>query len=306
MEIAFIANPVAGRGRARTFVTRFADRAKDLDSEIEVMWTTHAGHATELAREASRKCDVVCVSGGDGTVHEVVNGLLPDPVPMVVIPSGSGNDFAHLLACPRTPDELRSTIADGAGVRLDAIDCGFRYCANSIGMGFEALVTRESLSIGWMRGLPLYLIAALRALRSYECPEMTIRFDGEDPVVGRRLLVSIGNGVRSGGGFHLTPDAWPDDGLLDICMVDVLNRRQIVRLLPSSIKGGHIDSPAVAMRRARRVDIAAEHAFHMHIDGEYIGEHAGPVRFEVLDCVLPVLVMKRGTNRTSRPLETLL
>ena len=104
----------------------------------------------------------------------------------------------------------------------------------------------------------------------------------------------------------MTPDAWPDDGLLDICMVEALNRRQIVRLLPSSIKGGHKDSPAVEMRRARAVDIAAEHAFHVHIDGEYIGEHAGPMRFEVLDRVLPVLVMKRGTNRTSRPLETLL
>lgn len=306
MEIAFIANPTAGRGRARSFVTSFERRAKDLDSDIEVMWTTHAGHATELARAAASRCDVVCVSGGDGTVHEVVNGLMPDPVPMVVVPSGSGNDFASLFGCPTTAEELYRTIADGVGARVDVIDCGFRYCANSIGMGFEALVTQKSLSIGWMRGLPLYLSATMRALWSYDCPNMTIRLDGADTLTGNRLLVSVGNGVRAGGGFYLTPDAWPDDGLIDICAVEALGRMQILRLLPTAINGGHTDKPSVSMRRARSVEVSADRPFHMHIDGEYIGERTESLHFGILDRVLPVLCMKDRPARTSRPLEKIL
>jgi len=306
MEIAFIANPTAGRGRARSFVESFSRRAKELDSDIDVMWTTGPGHATELAREAARHCDVVCVSGGDGTVHEVVNGLMPEPVPIIVVPSGSGNDFAALFGCPTTPDELYETIADGMGNRVDVIDCGFRYCANSIGLGFEALVTKKSLSIGRMRGVPLYLTAVMRALWSYECPRMTITLDGGEPIAGRRLLVSVGNGVRSGGGFYLTPDAWPDDGLLDICMVDSLGRARILQLLPKSLGGSHTSAAPVRMERARRVEISADRPIHMHIDGEYVGEQSEPVRFDVLERKLPVLFLKDRPARTSEPLERIL
>jgi YegS/Rv2252/BmrU family lipid kinase len=306
MEIALIANPAAGRGHTRTFVEEFQQRAKDLDSDINVLWTQRPGHAVELAREAAQHCDVVCVSGGDGTVHEVVNGLMPRPLPLVIVPSGSGNDFAYLFGCPATPEELLATIRDGLGVRIDVVDCGFRYCVNSIGMGFEALVTRRSLAIGRMRGLPLYLTATFRALVSYDCPPMTIRLDDDEPIEGARLLVSVGNGVRAGGGFHLLPDALPDDGMLDICMVEPLGRLQILRLLPLSIDGRHKDKSPVTMRRARRMEISAARPFHMHIDGEYVGEQSEPIHFTVLDRILPVLSMKNRPVRTQQPLEKIL
>jgi diacylglycerol kinase family enzyme len=144
------------------------DYARVLSGDVNLFWTQGPGHARDLAREAAARGGVVCAVGGDGTVSEVVNGLMPGPVPLVVVPTGSGNDFASLVECPRSPAELERVLREGSGLRLDVIDCGGRYCANSIGIGFEAMVTYHSLSIRHMRGLPLYLTAVFKALRSLD------------------------------------------------------------------------------------------------------------------------------------------
>ena len=306
MEIAFIANPVAGRGYTQRFVSRFETEARDLDQHIDVLWTERSGHAVELAREARKHCDVVCVAGGDGTVHEVINGLMPDPVPLVVVPAGSGNDFASLFACPTTPRQLVEVLRAGAGVYTDVIDCGIRYCANSVGIGFEALVTKRSLGIRYLRGLPLYLAAAVRALVRYDCPPMTIQLDAE-VITGERLMVSVGNGARAGGGFYLTPDARADDGRIDLCIVRPMGRLRILALLPRSIPGRHTGVRGVDMHRSRQATVTAERPFHMHIDGEYVGMHTGPIEFRVIDRVLPVLsrpgIPLRYTDPTRRILK---
>jgi diacylglycerol kinase (ATP) len=305
VDIAFIANPTAGRGYTQRFIERFEREARDLDQHIDVLWTKRQGHAVELAREAKQHCDVVCVAGGDGTVHEVVNGLMPDPVPLVVVPGGSGNDFASLFACPTTPHELVEVLRAGQGVRTDVIDCGIRYCANSVGIGFEALVTKQSLGIRNLRGLPLYLTAAARALVRYDCPPMTIELDDET-ITGERLLVSVGNGVRAGGGFYLTPDARVDDGRIDLCIVSPMGRLRILTLLPRSIPGKHTGNRAVQMRRSREVTLTAERPFHMHIDGEYVGMHTGPIAFRVIDRVLPVLSRPGVPLQYTQPAQPIL
>jgi YegS/Rv2252/BmrU family lipid kinase len=298
MRVTFIANPRAGRGRTGAFFTAFSRDAGRLGHDARMLWTEAPGHATELARAARGECDVVCVVGGDGTVHEVVNGLMPEPVPVVIVPVGSGNDFAGLVGCPRTHEELESVLATGWGVRVDVLECGARYCVNSAGLGFEALVTKKSLSIDHLRGLPLYLTAVFKALVSFDCPPMTIRCEGEADVTGERLLVSVANGVSAGGGFRLTPNSYPDDGLIDLCVVERMGRARILLLLPTAIRGGHTQKRGVTMMRTRDVTITAERAFHVHIDGEYLGEEMGPLRFRVLPRALPVLCAKDLPTRT--------
>jgi diacylglycerol kinase family enzyme len=177
MKVSFIANPTAGRGRTRALVESYAGA---LSGESELLWTQGPGHAVDLARSAATRSQVVCAVGGDGTVSEVVNGLMPRPIPMVVVPTGSGNDFASLVTCPRNPQELARVIADGTGSRFDVIDCGGRYCANSIGIGFEALVTYHSLSITEHARLPLYLLAVFKALRSPGSIRYRLGIDGRE------------------------------------------------------------------------------------------------------------------------------
>jgi YegS/Rv2252/BmrU family lipid kinase len=302
MRVSFIANPTAGRGRTRATVERYARAVR---GDVRLLWTQGPGHARELARAAGRDSDAVCAFGGDGTVSEVVNGLMPRPIPLVVVPTGSGNDFASLVDCPRSPEELSRVIEQGVGLRFDVVDCGGRYCANSIGIGFEAVVTFHSLAIRRLRGLPLYLLAVMKALAAYESNRYTIDID-DARIEGDFLLVSIGNGVRAGGGFYLNPGAYPDDGRLDVCTAERMPRARMLALLPSTIKGKHVGKRGVAVRTGSRIRVSAERPFPIHIDGEYLGRRDVPLELAIIPRVLPVLSRAGGTARHQHPMERIL
>ena len=303
MRVGFIANPTAGRGRTRALVERYAGA---LRAGAELHWTQGPGHARELAGLAARRCDVVCIVGGDGTVSEVVNGLMPRPVPIVVVPTGSGNDFASLVSCPRSPAELARLVEDGRGYRFDVIDCGDRYCANSVGIGFEAMVTFHSRSIQNMRGLPLYLLSVFKALASYECIRYTIAVDGREAASGDYLLVSVGNGTRAGGGFQLNPAAYPDDGWIDVCTARRMSRARMLTILPAAIRGAHAGKPGIEFHRGATVTVSADEPFPVHIDGEYLGRYEHALAMSVVRRCLPVLSRADGTARHTGRMERIL
>jgi diacylglycerol kinase (ATP) len=301
-KLTVIANPKAGRGRVGQFLGQFVSRTEALGREIDLLVSERPGHAVELARSAADGADVLCAVGGDGTVHEVANGLLAaaNPPPLVVIPRGSGDDFAKLVGCPRDADELFSVVDDGVGVDLDVVDCGDRYCVNSCGLGFEALVTKNSRSIQRLKGLPLYLLALAKALAEFSCPELEIETDDGDVIAGPRLLVSVGNGVSAGGGFFLTPDAVPDDGLIDVCIVEKMGRVKMMGLLPLSLKGTHTARAEVMMRRTRSLKVESKGPLHIHIDGEYLGDDRRSMSFKLLERRLPVLCRKNSPGLFSQ------
>jgi diacylglycerol kinase (ATP) len=280
--------------------------ARAVDGESRTLWTQGPGHAGELARTAAADSDVVCIVGGDGTVSEVINGLMPRPVPIVVVPTGSGNDFASMVHAPATAAELAGVIREGMGWRLDVIDCGHRYCANSIGIGFEALVTYHSLSIRHIRGLPLYLLAVIKALASYESIRYSISLDGAAAFSGDYLLVSAANGPRAGGGFYLNPGAMSDDGLIDLFTAARMPRHKMLAILPRTLRGAHAGRPGLAFHRAARMTIRAEQPFPMHIDGEYLGRRAEPLELSVIPRCLPVLGKKNGAASITAPRERIL
>jgi YegS/Rv2252/BmrU family lipid kinase len=303
MRISFIANHTAGRGRTRAVVETYA---RAVSGEAELLWTQGPGHARDLARDAAARGGVVCAVGGDGTVSEVVNGLMPNPVPLVVVPTGSGNDFASLVDCPRSPAQLERVIADGMGLHLDVIDCGERYCANSIGIGFEAMVTYHSLSIRNLRGLPLYLAAVFKALRSLERIRYRIEVDGRETVHDELLLISVGNGPRAGGGFYINPRATPVDGLIDVCAARRMSRLRLLSILPFAISGAHVTKRGIELYRGEAITISSDRPFPIHIDGEHLGRRDTPLRLRILKRCLPVLCRHGGRILKSQPLERLL
>jgi YegS/Rv2252/BmrU family lipid kinase len=303
MQVSFIANPTAGRGRTRALVENYA---RAMPGAVKLLWTQRPGHACELARESAAHSQAVCAVGGDGTVSEVVNGLMPDPVPLVVIPTGSGNDFASMVDCPRSPEELLRVLSDGAGVRFDVIDCGDRYCANSIGIGFEALVTYHSLSIRRLRGLPLYLLAVFKALRTPESIHYRIEVNGREAASGEFLLISAGNGPRAGGGFYLNPGATPTDGLIDVCAARRMSRTRLLSILPRAIRGGHVTQAGIELYRGASISIASHTPFPIHIDGEYLGRRDTPLHMRIIPRCLPVLSLRGGRVVPADQLERLL
>lgn len=290
--VKVILNPYAGRGRGKRDSGEIRAAFERAGVPYDLVETTAVGEATSLARGA--RLDgfaVIAAAGGDGTIHEVVNGLAqatPEEetvAGLALLPAGSGNDFSDLIGAPRAYDEAVEAIRRGVTRRVDlgrveAFDgrnVVRRYFDNNLGVGFEAQVTVESGKVKRLRGFAIYLWAVLRALRAYEQPRLEMAWsDGEGAAhqaVKRMLLISIGNGSRVGGGFYLTPDAVMDDGLLDLTLVDALSRLDILRLLPRAMTAtGLYGQKAVRFGKLRSACITAGQPVAVHADGEILSQ----------------------------------
>lgn len=291
----FIVNPTAGGGRARrveaVIRARLMDRAAP---EPEFRFTERAGHAVTIAGEgAAAGFDPIVAVGGDGTAHEVANGLLgfSGSIPsLAVIPVGTGNDFARSVGIPMDLGEAVEVAVGGAGVAraIDAARCGDRYFVGVAGAGFDARVARAvnaappRMKIG---ALP-FVWYTLREIVRNRNVELVIQLDGTT-ITQRSLLVSVSNCRFSGGGMQLAPEALPDDGLLDVCVVGDASVADVVRLLPRVFSGGHVGHPKVAIHRAARIRIDGPPEVDAQADGELIG--GLPLEIAVIPGALRVL-----------------
>lgn len=311
-EIQVILNPHARRGAAAELKPRVLQALRTHGLECDLVETRSPGDAVRLAREA---CDAgyttIVVVGGDGTVHEAVNGIQqagagPEDVALGIVPAGSGNDFIKVLDLP--PDDPTVACERIARGRTRVVDIGHlkslvtqdgarsptqearpRYFVNALGIGFDALVALETYKITWLTGLPLYLIAVIRALAlRYDTPHMDIELDGRR-ISQSTTLVAIGNGRCQAGGFWLTPDAEVDDGLFDLAIARRLSRLGILRLLPEAMQGTHVDKEPVTMARARCVAIRTASPLPVQADGEILATAATYLEAEVVPRRLRVL-----------------
>lgn len=281
VESRVIFNPAAGRGNA---ARTLAEWQRLLASRAEFCPTTHAGHAEELAKAAAESgFRFVAAAGGDGTVHEVANGILrakqPDAV-LVVLPLGSANDYAHTLhfELGGKPELAREPKAvDVGSVRTS--DGRERFFINGLGLGFNGAVTLESRRIHWLRGLPLYGLAFVRALLfHYATPRMEIRFDD----VRRDLptfAVTVALGRREGN-FVVAPQASLVDGWFDYLHAGSLSRWQVLRFMPRLASGKPLpeDYPNMWQGRARQVRVQSTAPLIVHTDGEFFSRPEDDVR----------------------------
>lgn len=289
-------NPEAGRGRGhkRAQEVQQALQAANIHSESVV--SENRGHAIELAQRAALAgWELIVAAGGDGTINEVVNGLMLAEAEgatsrLGVMPIGSGNDFAGSLGIPLDLREAAQRLARGVLRRIDLGRVNERYFDNNVGLAFEAMIGIEAHRITWLRGQPQYLLAVFRAMASYPFPVVDIYKDDGDRLAKQILLISVGNNRRNGGGFLVNPDAVPDDGLLDLCIADAIPRMQILRLLPKVMKGTHRGEPVVEMTRSTRLLVESTDPLPVHADGEILWEDAHRVEITVEPSRLDVIV----------------
>jgi len=274
--IPLIVNPTAGRGRAGRNIPLLRDllHANEIDHEI-IESRGRGDVEKQVQLHINRGAEKIIVAGGDGTVHEAVNGVLQAdrPAALGVIPLGTGNDFAK--ACTMPPYWEDATILLADRIRSDApshnIDVGQmsdRYFANGAGIGFDAKVTgiaeKNRLPIGDL----VYLVAVFRAMwDGVTTPELRIDF-GNDSYTGRLTLANISNGDWVGGMFQIAPMAKNDDGFLDLVFVQPVSRLRIFALLPQLVKGSHVNAPEVTCARVHSITLLAEGPVPSHLDGE--------------------------------------
>jgi len=290
-----IVNPVAGRGAVGRLIPSIKEGLQRVGLTYDLVVTKRPGEAVFLAQAAvSEGYETIVAVGGDGTVNEIANGLMrtgesPPACSLGIIPLGSGNDFIKVLNLPTNIPGACERIAAGSPVTLDLGRVNDRYFVNGVGMGFDAQVAVEAGKIPWLTGLPLYLLAVLRTLLlNYRTPQATIQMD--DRTIRQSITMCyVGIGRCAGGGFWLTPDADPADGLFDLAIARGLGRLGILRLLPEVMKGTHVDKEPVTMARTRRLVVDLEEPVSAHADGEIIYRAVQHLEFEVLPQALRVL-----------------
>lgn len=271
-DICIIYNPCAGRGAGDN---RFKRLKRIVGARAEYWPTERPEHGTELARLAVEEgFKVVAAAGGDGTVHEVGNGFLEaesESAVFAVVPLGSANDYAFSLGLA---SEWWNGKHSNIGVRhvdVGVIRSGerWRYFLNGMGVGFNGAVTLEARKIRFWRGVPLYLLGLLRAMKKrFHAPPLTITFDGQQRQLAT-LAFTIGLGQREGK-FLLTPKAKLDDGLFDYLHVGPMGRLNVVGYVPGMIRGAlpekneHMESG-----NCQRVTIESQESLIIHTDGEF-------------------------------------
>jgi diacylglycerol kinase (ATP) len=289
-----IVNPYSGRWKGQRSVPSVEAALREAGVDYDLVCTAWPDQAIELAREAALGgYRPVVAAGGDGTIGEVVNGLMQaagDQVagPLAIIPLGSANDFIQTLGTPADIQGACQLLRTGQVRTIDVGRVNERYFINDVGVGFEPQVTLESRKIKRLRGTLIYLVAVLRAVRDPIQAHMTIEWDDGQRVSRPILLVSVANG-RCTGGFWLTPHAELDDGELDFIFADALSRLQILRFLPEVMRKTHLDKDPVTYGRTRHIVITSDDPLPVVADGEIMTTEAHRLEIEVLPGRMQVL-----------------
>jgi YegS/Rv2252/BmrU family lipid kinase len=266
--------------------------------------TNGPSHAEELALNAVRSgYQTVIAAGGDGTVHEVANGVLRAESPTAafgVIPLGSGNDYAAALKLPHEPEKL---LAQLRSEQVWEVDVGLvhnehgqqRFFVNTLGMGLSGAVSWESLSIKRLRGLALYSVAAVRAIcKHFRAVDAVLTIDEkrhEWPI----LYMAVALGQREGGSFLVAPDARLDDGLFDYLHAGRVGRLKALGYLPRLFRGRvSSDDPVLKAGQCKRLLIQASEPLLAHLDGEMFAR-PGDATHRLDVQILPRRLRIRGT-----------
>lgn len=275
-----LTNPSSGKGRG----------ARGRDETLSVLrragWTTtdltgrDADEALDLARAAvAEEPDVLVVCGGDGMVNLGLQAVALTEVPIGIVPTGTGNDFARYFDIPVDDSSAAAErIVSGTLHRTDLARTGDRWYGGVLAAGFDAIVNERANRMRWPKGQARYNIATLAELRTFRPLSYVLDLDGEE----RRLeamLVAVGNGPSYGGGMRIAEGAELDDGMLDVVIIKPLGRMGLVRTFPKLFDGTHVTHPQYEHHRVRKVTVAAA-----GIVGYADGERFGPLPMTI-ECV---------------------
>ena len=280
----FIVNSTAGRGKTGKKISKLVTTLNEHKLDFEIELTKAPLHAIQLAQDAIKKGfnNIISV-GGDGTLNEVVNGVMlsgkSEEVNVGIIPEGGGNDFATGFNLSSKIDKAIKILKRLNIRKIDVGKIEDRYFINALGIGFDARAAQISNKIKHLNGLPRYLLAVIKALVSLKPFEAEVKLDNytyHSPF----LLIAIGNGKYTGGGFLLTPEAIVDDGFLDICFIKTITRRRLLSLLPSAIKGQHLKEPEVDLKQSKTIEVITKTPLPFYTDGE-LPKLKNPLHFKI-------------------------
>ena len=288
-----ICNPTSGGGAYDP------DEIRDELDGMEVEWIETEGPEDAIGAAEEWREGLLIVAGGDGTINDVVNGIgkagFPEGVTLGILPAGTGNDLAATLCIPEDPELAEDVIRQNRERRLDVArvrseGIGERFFINVATGGLGAEISDandEELKQRW--GKLSYLRASLEVARNFDVRELTIYLDGEGHQV-KAVNIAVGNCRYTGGGWPATPMANPEDGLLDVVVIETLGIGALLELAPAVLEeSNYLDSDGVLFVRAKEIRIETQPpGLEFTADGEVIGNE--PAQFSVLPRALRVIV----------------
>ncbi|MBI4575476.1 MAG: diacylglycerol kinase family lipid kinase [Planctomycetes bacterium] len=301
-EVRFVVNPASSGGRAAGLWASLGVRVRETWPRAQVVQTAASGDGARLARQAALEgCRLVVAVGGDGTVGEVVDGLMEAGgarTELGVLPLATGGDLVRTLGIPRDPAAALAHLVAAGPRRLDVGRVSYtapggeearRHFINVASFGTSGeVVARVNRSHKPLGGRIAFAWASLAVTWGAACPTVHLSLDGEPAEPRAVRVVAVANGRCFGGGMRVAPKALPDDGLFDVVVVGAISRWEALRRGPALYRGTHLGLPDVSCRRARRVEARAEGGVEVLLDVD--GEQPGrlPASFEVLPGALAV------------------
>ncbi len=293
-EIKLILNPTADKGAAINKIPEIAAELNKHGLNYNITLTQHPWHAAELTAQAiAEGYGTVVAVGGDGTINEVLNGIMlaqngvPHGVRMGVLPIGRGNDFAFGMGIPLDLEGSCAMLARGESQHIDVGLCkgGLypegRYFGNGVGIGFDAMVgfLANQAKISGFLG---YLIAAIRTIVLFQTPLVELSVNGETQTQPD-LMISIMNGRRMGGGFMMAPEASSEDGLFDVTIAKDMPRHEMFKLITLFMKGAQFGHHAITFLRTTGLQVKSlKGVMPTHADGETIGVDCTELDIQIL------------------------
>ncbi len=302
-KVKLILNPMADMGRAWKTANDLRPIAQEFKGELTWSGTVYPTHAIELAKQAAEEgYDMVIAMGGDGTVHEVMNGLMLVPAekrPVLgVVPIGSGNDFAYSMGITQKSSHALAHMLKAETIQ--AIDIGMmtdehgrvEYFDNTLGIGFDAVVTIRSHKLPIVKGFLMYLTAVIQTIILNHDPAGLQIETEKDKWNTSALMVTLCNGPREGGGFMLSPNSKNDDGTMEFVIVNKVSRAMMFRLVPEFMSGTHMRFKQVSMGEYKKLSLTSDRPLYIHADGEIFTSFGSNLRkadFEILPKALRVV-----------------
>jgi diacylglycerol kinase (ATP) len=299
-----IYNPTSGREILKRNLPEILEKLEIAGYEASCHATTGAGDATKAARLAvERKYDVVIAAGGDGTIHEVVNGLAEQEYrpKLGIIPAGTTNDFARALQIPRDIGSAVDIITRGDLIPVDIGRINDRYFINIAGGGRITEITYEVPSkLKTMLGQLAYYLKGMEMLPSIKSSDLRIEYDGK-LFEGEAMMFLVGLTNSIGGFEKLAPDSSINDGLFSLLILKKVNLAEFIRISSLAVRGEHVNDPNVIYTQANRIKVYSNEKVQLNLDGEFGG--LLPAEFENLYRHLEVFVPIDDIRPNDRPTD---
>ena len=300
-DVAFLVNPASANGSTGRRWPELARRAAAAGIDGKALVSERPGHVAELAaRAAADGTRLLVVVGGDGTVHEAVNGLLRvthAETELAVLPRGTGGDFARTHRIPTDLERALGTVRDGRARRVDAGLARYRtwdgsaaqsYFAQFAGAGISGAIARRANSASKaLGGRVSFMVATVAVFAGWKSENVAVTVD-DDERHGRMFEVLVTIGEHAAGGMWVTPGASPSDELFDVLLIGDVTKADFVRTFPKIYRGTHLAHPKVDVLRGRRVEVEAATALPIALDGEQPG--TTPAAFEIVPAAFSVRV----------------